>query len=224
LKRSRKPVVGNAVRSKGTAPYAAPTQKVRIVGGHKVRIIGGQWKRTPITVIDRPGLRPTPDRVRETLFNWIGPAVLGSKVLDLFAGTGALGFEAASRGAASVTLVERDARVIQGIQSLKDRLQADMIIVQHSDAQTALDQAQWQKQRFDLVLLDPPFGEGWHEKILLRLAAVLASTARIYIEAEAAIEGDQVQAWLPSHVLTSVRSDRAGQVYYHLFCVEQRHS
>ncbi len=189
---------------------------------HKIRIIGGRWKRTPIAVIDRTGLRPTPDRVRETLFNWIGPAVIGSAVLDLFAGTGALGFEAASRGAAEVTLVERDAPVMLAIRSLKDRLSADMITLLQTDAQSALDQAQWQHKRFDLVLLDPPFGEDWLPRVVSRLGAVLASTARIYVESETAIAAERFSGWLAGYVLTSVRSDRAGQVYYHLFCVEQR--
>jgi 16S rRNA (guanine966-N2)-methyltransferase len=192
------------------------------VAAHKIRIIGGQWKRTPMAVIDRTGLRPTPDRVRETLFNWIGPDVIGSAVLDLFAGTGALGFEAASRGAAEVTLVERDAAVMLAIRSLKDRLSADLITLLQTDAQSALDQAQWQHKRFDLVLLDPPFGEDWLPRVVPRLGAVLASTAQIYVESETAITAERFSGWLAGYVLTSVRSDRAGQVYYHLFCVEQR--
>ena len=128
-----------------------------IGGPQKIRIIGGRWKRTlELTPrFDSLGLRPTPDRVRETLFNWIGPAVIGTRVLDLFAGTGALGFEAASRGAAEVTVVERDARVMAGIRSLQDRLKADEITLLAVDAQSAIDQAQWQKKLFDLVLLRP---------------------------------------------------------------------
>ncbi len=197
---------------------------VRKSGPQKIRIIGGRWKRTPIAVIDSPGLRPTPDRVRETLFNWIGPAVIGMRVLDLFAGTGALGFESASRGAAAVTMVERDARVMAGIRSLQERLKANEITLLAADAHSAIDQAQWQKKSFDLVLLDPPFGQDWLPKIVPGLSAVLANAARIYVESESAIGPEQLLAWLPEHVLTSVRADRAGQVYYHLFCVEKRPS
>ncbi len=177
-----------------------------------------------MVVIDSLGLRPTPERVRETLFNWVGPAVIGSRVLDLFAGTGALGFEAASRGAAAVTLVDRDSRVMQAIRNLQDRLKAVEISLMTTDAQTAIDQAQWQKKMFDLVLLDPPFGQDWLPKIVPRLGSVLADSARVYVEAESVIASDQFMAWLPEYVLTSVRSDRAGQVYYHLFCVEKRPS
>ena len=145
-------------------------------------------------------------------------------MLDLFAGTGALGFEAASRGAAEVTMVERDSRILAGIRDLQERLKADQISLQAADAHSAIDQAQWQKKLFDLVLLDPPFGQGWLPKIVPRLAVVLADAACIYVEAESAIESEQLLAWLPEHVLTSVRADRAGQVYYHLFCVEKRPS
>ena len=219
MKRSGEARIGKA----GVAPVHHAAQKVHR-GPQKIRIIGGRWKRTPIAVIDSLGLRPTPDRVRETLFNWIGPAVIGTRVLDLFAGTGALGFEAASRGAVEVTVVERDSRVMAGIRSLHDRLKADEITLLAVDAQSAIDQAQWQKKLFDLVLLDPPFGQDWLPNIVPRLGNVLANTARVYLEAETAIEPEQLLAWLPEYVLTGVRSDRAGQVYYHLFSIEKRSS
>ena len=101
---------------------------------HEVRLIGGQWKRSKLPVADRPGLRPTPDRVRETLFNWLGQDLAGWRVLDAFAGCGALGFEAASRGAAEVWLLERDPRLVRGLQAVKTRLQATTVQVQAPDA------------------------------------------------------------------------------------------
>jgi len=106
-----------------------------------VRIIGGQWKRTRLKVPDRPGLRPTPDRVRETLFNWLGQDLTGWHCLDAFAGTGALGLEAASRGAAAVLLVEQDAALAAALQQHQQRLQATQVRVQRGDGLAALRQA-----------------------------------------------------------------------------------
>src|SRR6187431_320127 len=91
---------------------------------HEVRIIGGLWKRTKLAVADKPGLRPTPDRVRETLFNWLGQDLDGWRCIDAFAGTGALGFEAASRGAAQVLLVEQDPQLVDQLRSMQARLSA----------------------------------------------------------------------------------------------------
>src|SRR6187431_3466254 len=97
---------------------------------HEVRIIGGQWKRTPLPVADRPGLRPTPDRVRETLFNWLGQDLAGWRCVDAFAGTGALGLEAASRGAADVLLVETEAVLVDQLRRVQERLAATTVNVQ----------------------------------------------------------------------------------------------
>src|SRR3954452_21324607 len=97
---------------------------------HQVRIIGGTWKRTLLPVADRPGLRPTPDRVRETLFNWLGQDLTGWRCLDAFAGSGALGFEAASRGAAVVVLIERDPRLAAGLRDVKQRLGAEAVRIE----------------------------------------------------------------------------------------------
>ena len=98
-----------------------------------MRIIGGQWRRTKLPVADKPGLRPTPDRVRETLFNWLGQDLSGWRAADAFAGTGVLGFEAASRGAAEVLLVEQDAALVAQLRSIKERLKADAVRVQRGD-------------------------------------------------------------------------------------------
>src|SRR5213082_3071519 len=121
----------------------------------EIRLIGGQWKRTKLPVADRPGLRPTPDRVRETVFNWLGQTLEGWRCLDAFAGTGALGFEAASRGAAEVVLLERDATLVASLLATRERLHAESIHVERADA------LQWMARAapdaFDLVFLDPPF-------------------------------------------------------------------
>src|SRR3982751_735099 len=101
---------------------------------NEVRIIGGQWKRTKLAVLDKPGLRPTPDRVRETLFNWLGQDLNGWRCLDAFAGTGALGFEAASRGAAQVILIERDPHLAKSLQAVGERLKATQVRIECSDA------------------------------------------------------------------------------------------
>ena len=124
-------------------------------GGGEVRIIGGQWRRTKLPVALKPGLRPTPDRVRETLFNWLGQSLVGWRCADVFAGTGALGLEAASRGAAKVQLCEQDSALATQLQAHLTRLQASHASVLKGDGLS------WLKQQsagsLDLVFLDPPF-------------------------------------------------------------------
>ena len=177
----------------------------------QIRIIGGQWKRTPITVSDQPGLRPTPDRVRETLFNWLGQRLDGWHCLDLFAGSGALGFEAASRGAAQVVFVESDAAACTAIQKLIEKFQASaQCAVSHADAMTWL--AGSRGETFDLVFLDPPFGKGWLEQLLPGVIARLKPEGLIYIEAEAPLQA----AWAQALGLEILRADKAGAVHYHL--------
>ncbi|TVS13227.1 MAG: 16S rRNA (guanine(966)-N(2))-methyltransferase RsmD [Wenzhouxiangella sp.] len=149
----------------------------------KIRIIAGRWRGRRLEVPDRPGLRPTGDRARETLFNWIGPRVIGARVLDLFAGTGALGLEAASRGAARVVLVERDA-VAAGVLR-KGALQwpgSESVEVIEADALRWLER---QQQRFDLVLIDPPFDGALLEPALSMVVApagCLADRGLVYVE------------------------------------------
>src|SRR3954471_8469384 len=121
----------------------------------EVRIIGGQWKRSKLPVTDAPALRPTPDRVRETLFNWLGQDLAGWRCLDAFAGTGALGLEAASRGAAEGVLLERDARLVRGLKAVIERLKATQVRVEVADAIGWM--ARGAPARYDLVFLDPPF-------------------------------------------------------------------
>ena len=120
-----------------------------------MRIIGGLWKRSKLSVLDRPGLRPTPDRVRETLFNWLGQDLSGWRCLDAFAGSGALAFEAASRGAKEVLACETDAALVEQLLASKAKLKADGVLIQRANGVNALlaqAPASW-----DLVFLDPPF-------------------------------------------------------------------
>src|SRR6476660_4282403 len=119
---------------------------------NEVRIIGGQWKRSKLPVPDKPGLRPTPDRVRETLFNWLGQDLAGWRCVDAFAGTGALGLEAASRGAAHVLLVEQDPDLVATLRSLKAKLSADTVEVRRANGLSVLKDLAGSDQ--DLVFLD----------------------------------------------------------------------
>src|SRR5436190_5949296 len=114
------------MRPKGASPSSPPARALA-AAPHEVRIIGGQWKRTKLPVADKPGLRPTPDRVRETLFNWLGQDLTGQRCIDLFAGTGVLGFEAASRGAAHVVLVEQDPQLVDLLRATRAKLGADAV-------------------------------------------------------------------------------------------------
>jgi len=153
-----------------------------------------------------PGLRPTPDRVRETLFNWLGQWLDGLSCLDLFAGSGALGFEAASRGAARVVMVEQARAAFAVLENQKKLLGAPQVELVFDDALAYLKRA---ARKFDLVFLDPPFGQNALPAVFQRLPRVLASDARVYIEAPVALEPEA--AW------SELRRARAGQVHYQLF-------
>ena len=147
---------------------------------NQVRIIGGQWRRRLVRFPDAPALRPTPDRLRETLFNWLGQDLTGQVCLDLFAGSGALGFEAASRGAAQVVMVEHNAAVYRALRQTQTALGAGQIEVHRDDALRFL---QRDKRRYDLIFLDPPFHLGWLPRLLPVLPARLQPGARVYLEA-----------------------------------------
>ena len=149
----------------------------------KIRIIAGQWRGRKIVVPDRPGLRPTSDRARETLFNWIGPGIVGAQVADLFAGSGALGLEAASRGAGQVTLIERDPAAVQALR--------DGPLQWPGGGNTKLVEADalaWlggQEEPFDLILIDPPFESALLDEVLARLAErpqYLSGRGLVYVE------------------------------------------
>ncbi len=181
---------------------------------HQVRIIGGDWKRTPLAVPDVPGLRPTPDRVRETLFNWLGQRLQGLRCLDLFGGSGALGLEAASRGASSVVVVEQDRRAVEAIGRSIEKLKASQVRLLRADAIAALATLARAGERFDVVLLDPPFREGWLSRLWPRIGEVLADDARVYAESEAPLPA---AITLDGQRLLEVeKADKAGQVHYHL--------
>ncbi|HEX5806869.1 MAG TPA: 16S rRNA (guanine(966)-N(2))-methyltransferase RsmD [Macromonas sp.] len=180
----------------------------------EVRIIGGQWKRSKLSVPAKPGLRPTPDRVRETLFNWLGQDLSGLRCIDAFAGSGALGFEAASRGAAEVRLLELDAQLVASLRAHAQRLKADTLRVQAGDALAALRSAG--AAAWDVVFLDPPFGDGQNEALFqqaLQIAApLLKADGQLYLEAPRAWS----DAELAPFGLHLVRQGKAGQVHYHL--------
>ncbi|WP_250462844.1 MULTISPECIES: 16S rRNA (guanine(966)-N(2))-methyltransferase RsmD [unclassified Caballeronia] len=179
---------------------------------HTIRIIGGNWKRTPLPVLDLDGLRPTPDRVRETLFNWLGQDLDGQRCLDLFAGSGALGFEAASRGAARVLMVERSGRAVAQLKANQARLDARNIEIAEADAlRLARSLA---PGSFDVVFLDPPFGD---QALLLRAleiaAPLVAADGALYVECGDPLEPSSIDA-LAGWEIT--REGKAGMVRYHL--------
>jgi len=154
-------------------------------GAGQVRIIGGRWRNTRLPVPDLPGLRPSSDRVRETLFNWLQPALPGARVLDLFAGSGALGLEAVSRGAASACLVERDPALAAGLRASVVRLQAQaQVQVVQDDALRWLDAA-GAAAPADIAFVDPPFAAGLWDAVLQRLPARLSAGAWLYLESPA---------------------------------------
>jgi 16S rRNA (guanine(966)-N(2))-methyltransferase RsmD len=167
--------------TKAPAPRTPPRKpRTHGVQTHEVRIIGGLWKRTKLKVADKPGLRPTPDRVRETLFNWLGQDLTGWRCLDAFAGTGALGFEAASRGAKEVTLVEQDAALIAQLKKTQIQLQASAIQVLRGDGVVAIRQAA--PGSLELVFLDPPFDAPLLQPALNACARALAPVGFVYLE------------------------------------------
>ena len=190
-------------------------------GGGKVRIIGGVLKRTPLVVAgDADSMRPTPDRVRETLFNWLGEQVVDAACLDLFAGSGALGLEAASRGAGQVIFNENDGRAARQLQARIDTLGqasdvqvkalAGRLSLSRQDALAALASHKAAGRRFDLIFIDPPFAEPWLDRLAGALPAVLCDDGLVYVEQAREVE--------TLAGFSRLRHGRAGQVHYHLFC------
>ncbi len=177
----------------------------------QVRIIGGRYKRTPVPVAQRPGLRPTPDRVRETLFNWLGQDLTGWHVIDAFAGTGVLGLEAVSRGASRVQAFEQDAELVRRIEAMRDKLQAQALSVVRGDGLSLLRSAP--PASAQLVLLDPPFEANLWAPALQAAAQALADPGYIYLEAN--------RAWRDEDGLLDLglqvhRQGKAGAVHFHL--------
>jgi 16S rRNA (guanine966-N2)-methyltransferase len=188
-----------------------------------VRIIGGAWKRTQLPVLDALGLRPTPDRVRETVFNWIshqwGNDWSNAAVLDLFAGSGALGFEAASRGARSVVMIDTHTPVIRQLDTIKEKLHADAVTLLRADAVASAQSMALRGQRFDLVFLDPPYQQDLLSKTLPLCAGLLTDDGLVYVESGAPLpfadeDGGETPEWLAPW--EAIRADKAGIVFYHL--------
>lgn len=206
------------IRNKPPKPVAK--RPPRPVMTHQVRIIGGQWKRTPLVVIDAEGLRPTPDRVRETVFNWINHLIDGNwstlKCLDLFAGTGVLGFEAASRGAEQVVMVEMHTPAVRQLEATREKLRAEHVSIVRGDALSTVQglQARGASGQFKLIFLDPPYLQNWLAKILPACAPLLAADGLIYVESEVSLEVAPPPDWLQGWEV--VRADNAGLVFYHL--------
>ena len=175
-----------------------------------VRIIAGRWRRRHLRVFSKPGLRPTPDRVRETLFNWLADELPGARCLDLFAGTGALGFEAASRGAEKVVLIERDAQLAGNLREQAAVLDASMVEIECKDALAWLREP---AEAFDIIFIDPPYGSIALPNLLetLQQSARLKPTSIVYVETSA----DDGHAVFPD-TWSVLRDKRAGGVRYYL--------
>ena len=195
---------------------AKPAKSGKVVGRKtippgEVRIIGGQYKRSKLPVADRPGLRPTPDRVRETLFNWLGQDLSGWRCADVFAGTGVLGFEAASRGAEEVWICEQDPALVEKLKALQLKLKADMVKIERGDGVSLLRRLS--PGSMQLIFLDPPFeSAALYEPALKAAAQAISDNGLIYLEAPKTWADAQLQPLgLQLH-----RSGKAGAVHFHL--------
>jgi 16S rRNA (guanine966-N2)-methyltransferase len=185
----------------------------RGAGAGALRIVGGKYRSRVLRVPARPGLRPTPDRVRETLFNWLGQDLDGLACLDLFAGSGALGFEAASRGAARVAMVEKDRVALAELERSRAVLDAVQVQIVAGDARAFLAKEHESPgarpaSRFDVVFLDPPFRQNELPALLAELPPRLQPGARVYVESDAPVS--VAPPW------TELKRARAGQVSYQL--------
>lgn len=182
----------------------------------QLRIIGGTWRGRKLRFPEIETLRPTPDRVRETLFNWLAPIITGARCLDLYAGSGALGLEALSRGAASVVMVDSDARVITRLREHIHTLQASSAEIVQAEALVYLASAP--PQAFDIVFLDPPFRLGLIAPACeaLEKHGWLKPGATIYLEAEKGYAPQLPANW------RIIKSKQAGQVGYHLARRDER--
>lgn len=208
---------------KKPASKAAKPAKVPVHGpqhSNQVRIIGGAWKRTPLPVLSAQGLRPTPDRVRETVFNWINHQRdanwAEAQVLDLFAGSGALGFEAASRGAKLVMMIDSNVPVVRQLDEIKTKLKADNVQIMRGDALAVAQSAAARGQKFDLVFLDPPYQQEFLERCLPQCTRILKEGGLVYAESGAALEfdADATPNWMAPWEV--IRADKAGMVFFHL--------
>jgi 16S rRNA (guanine966-N2)-methyltransferase len=213
--RPETPHAGRFAKATNGPEGAPPTRRAaaRAGGRFEVRIIGGEWRGRKLHFPPAAGLRPTPDRVRETLFNWLQFELAGTRCLDLLAGSGALGIEALSRGAAEAVFVERDAVSARAIRDMLAQLRCDRGRVEQVDALAWLERGPPASKPFDIAFLDPPYGEAWLPVLAEKLedGGWLAPGAWIYLE-DAAARGEPL---LPAG-WTLLRSKRAGDVGYHL--------
>ena len=179
-----------------------------------VRINAGEWRSRLLKFPDAEGLRPTPERVRQTVFNWLGQDLAGLNCLDLFSGTGVMGFEALSRGAITVTLVEKSLPACKALISNKQLLQADKANILHQDALQFLNQ---NTLKFNIIFLDPPYNQEWLPKLLPLIATHLHAEGLVYVEAEYALDESQLNAsagFMADWQI--VKQNKAGNVFYHL--------
>ncbi|MES2562626.1 MAG: 16S rRNA (guanine(966)-N(2))-methyltransferase RsmD [Pseudomonadota bacterium] len=175
---------------------------------NEVRIIGGAWRSRRIHFPDRTGLRPTPDRVRETVFNWLGQDLTGLTCLDLFAGSGALGFEAASRGAARVVMVENDGLAYKALCANRDALEAHQVEMKRMDALEFLRSDAGDEAHYDVIFADPPFSADYWARLVTLLPACMKRGARVYCESR------EPPVWPAQWKV--VKQGRAGQVVFQL--------
>jgi len=177
-----------------------------------IRIIGGRWRGRRLPVADAQGLRPTADRIRETLFNWLQSDIAGARCLDLFAGSGALGIEALSRGAAHSTFVDSNTDVLRGVATTLAALEANGETDCHAMQASAFIASC--ERRYDVIFLDPPFTQNLLGDLCqqLQVSAVLDTDSLIYIES-----GQAPEAWFPGGAWQALRQKRAGAVHYGLY-------
>ena len=197
-----------ALRRSATA--ATPGRRAAAAGRNRVRIIAGRWRSRLVRFPPAANLRPTPDRVRETLFNWLGQRLDGLACVDLFAGSGALGFEALSRGAARVVMVESDREVARALRDSAHSLDAAGAQVVEGDALKYLERS---SESFDLAFVDPPYASDLAARAIEKLPARLNPGARVYVESAAPL--DLPAPW------KALRQDRAGAVRYALYGLER---
>jgi 16S rRNA (guanine966-N2)-methyltransferase len=176
----------------------------------EVSLIGGQWKRSKLSVLHYPGLRPTPSRVRETLFNWLGQDLSGLRCVDAFAGSGALGFEAASRGAQDVLLIEQNPQLVANLQANQTRLKAGSVRIQSGDGVAALRSLA--PQSADVIFLDPPFGSGLFLQAIEAASLAISAQGAIYLEAPEVWTDEKL---LPLGLVVR-KHGKAGAVCFHL--------
>lgn len=199
-----------------------PSRPIKSSHSQQIRIIGGQWKRTPLTVLNALNLRPTPDRVRETIFNWLHFLFNQSweqrHCLDVFAGSGALGFEAASRGATRIIMVDNNPSLINQLNVTKQKLQAQQITLLKQDALSTLRTFNQQKQQFDLIFLDPPYDANLLPTLVPLCLPLIKEQGLLYIESGTPLEA--MAPWLNQWEI--LREGKAGMVHHYILRVKMQ--